>query len=252
MHGVIEGNRLLRDEPEQHLATVATAFGWSEQDTRDELSRVHLVNLPENLAFFAGTIDAAGSFSGIYQSAVQVYGDLIRTPLDADRFAELGPLNSLDKSRRYASQTIAIAPIRTGSQAPLEGQALLSKDIRFFFQPNSAELERDSNQNLEYLDTIKKFLQVSPGSVVLLRGHVDNAMIDEFRRQGGDGLVRSMGLKAVELSKQRSLAVRAALLTRFPKLDESRIEIVGRGWEEPLGGDSDANRRVEVQWFTLE
>jgi NitT/TauT family transport system substrate-binding protein len=30
------------------------------------------------------------------------------------------------------------------------------------------------------------------------------------------------------------------------------VETVGRGWEEPLGTDSDQNRRVEVQWFTLE
>jgi NitT/TauT family transport system substrate-binding protein len=31
-----------------------------------------------------------------------------------------------------------------------------------------------------------------------------------------------------------------------------RIEQVGRGWEEPAGADSGLNRRVEVQWFTLE
>jgi len=31
-----------------------------------------------------------------------------------------------------------------------------------------------------------------------------------------------------------------------------RLDTVGRGWDEPLGSDSDQNRRVEVQWFTLE
>jgi NitT/TauT family transport system substrate-binding protein len=35
-------------------------------------------------------------------------------------------------------------------------------------------------------------------------------------------------------------------------MDAKRIEIVGRGWEEPAGTDSNLNRRVEVQWFTLE
>ena len=34
--------------------------------------------------------------------------------------------------------------------------------------------------------------------------------------------------------------------------NELRIEIVGRGWEEPAGPDAEQNRRVEVQWFTLE
>ena len=64
--------------------------------------------------------------------------------------------------------------------------------------------------------------------------------------------MKSMALKAMELSRQRSIAVRDALLERHKKIDTSRIEAVGRGWEEPSGADSDLNRRVEVQWFTLE
>lgn len=43
-----------------------------------------------------------------------------------------------------------------------------------------------------------------------------------------------------------------ALLERYPGLDPKRIEVVGRGWEEPAGSDSELNRRVEVQWFALE
>ena len=42
-------------------------------------------------------------------------------------------------------------------------------------------------------DTIKRFLQVSPGSTVLLRGHVDNARVNEFREQGGEQLVQEHG-----------------------------------------------------------
>ena len=134
----------------------------------------------------------------------------------------------------------------------LEGDALLSKDIRFFFQPNSAELDNSAKENADYLDTIKGFLQVSPGSIVLLRGHVDDARVEEFRQQGGEALVRQMALKAMELSRQRSQAVREALLKRHPQIKPDRIEVVGRGWEEPAGRDSELNRRVEVQWFTLE
>ncbi|HLA30027.1 MAG TPA: OmpA family protein, partial [Pseudomonas sp.] len=132
------------------------------------------------------------------------------------------------------------------------GDALLSKDIRFFFEPNSAELDKQAKANQDYLDTIKQFLQVSPGSIVLLRGHVDNAMVADFERQGGPALLKSMALKAMELSRQRTLAVKAALLARHPGIKDERIELVGRGWEEPLGQDSEQNRRVEVQWFTLE
>jgi NitT/TauT family transport system substrate-binding protein len=49
---------------------------------------VHLSNLPENLAFFEGTIDAAGSFQGIYQSSVLAYGTgLMKNPADPTRLS---------------------------------------------------------------------------------------------------------------------------------------------------------------------
>jgi len=35
-------------------------------------------------------------------------------------------------------------------------------------------------------------------------------------------------------------------------VDAQRIEVVGRGWEEPISAEPDENRRVEVQWFTIE
>jgi NitT/TauT family transport system substrate-binding protein len=252
VHGILEGNRRLRDQQAEHLAVVARAFGWSEDEARDELSRVHLANLPENRAFFAGTIDSAGSFGGIFQSSVLAYGSVIRNPTDAARFADTSFLDALAKQGLYADQKIAIAPIKTATQGALEGDPLLSKDIRFFFEPNSATLDKGSPQNVEYLDVIKRFLQVSPGSTVVLRGHVDNAMVDEFRRQGGEPLVKSMALRAMELSRQRALAVSEALRERHKGIDASRIEALGRGGEEPAGPDSEKNRRVEVQWCPLE
>lgn len=252
VHGLLDGNRRVRDEPDAHVATIAKAFQWSDADTRDELSKVHLSNLPENQAFFAGTIDSAGSFNGIFQSSVLAYGKLIKNPADPARFLDGKPLEALKGQAEFAKQTIAIAPIKTRDGGSLEGDALLSKDIRFFFEPNSAVLDRDAEQNQQYLDSIKNFLQVSPGSIVVLRGHVDNARMSEFEREGGQALVRNMALKAMELSRQRSQAVRDALLRKHPNLAADRIEVVGRGWEEPAGPDSDLNRRVEVQWFTLE
>lgn len=252
VHGLLEGNRQLRDNPQANAGVVAKAFGWTEAQTLEELSKVHLSNLPENLAFFDGSIDSAGSFQGIFQSSVLAYGALIKNPADPARFADVQYLKALDGSGQFKGQSIAIAPIRTTGKVALEGDALLSKDIRFFFEANSAVLDKQAKENQDYLDTIKKFLQVSPGSVVLLRGHVDNGMVADFERQGGSALVRSMALKAMELSRERADAVKEALLARHPGIKEDRIELVGRGWEEPLGQDSEQNRRVEVQWFTLE
>ncbi|HET9472344.1 MAG TPA: phosphate ABC transporter substrate-binding/OmpA family protein [Steroidobacteraceae bacterium] len=253
VHGILEGNRRLRDQQAENIGVVAKAFKWTEEEARDELSRVHLSNLPENRAFFAGTIDSAGSFGGIFQSSVLAYGNVIRNPTDPARFVDTTALDALAKRGLFAEQKIAIAPIRTTTQASLEGDPLLSKDIRFFFEANSSNLDRNAPQNQEYLATIKRFLQVSPGSTVLLRGHVDNARVAEFRQQGGEQLVQSMALKAMELSRQRAMAVSDSLLAKYPEIDKSRIEAVGRGWEEPTGSSDNAeNRRVEVQWFTIE
>jgi NitT/TauT family transport system substrate-binding protein len=252
VHGLLEGNRMVRDNQAAHLDLIGKAFKWDRDQTKTELAKVHLSNLPENLAFFSGAIDAAGSFGGIYQSAIYAYGgDLIKDPVDGDRFVDLEHLRALEKSGAYADQKVTIAPIKTTGAAPVEMDPLLSKDIRFLFAPNSANLDLDNQDNIKNLDAIKRLLQVSPGSTVLLRGHVDNSLVEDFRRKGGDQFVRQMALKSVEFSKQRAGEIKRLLIERH-SVDPARLDVIGRGWEEPLGTDAEQNRRVEAQWFTLE
>jgi NitT/TauT family transport system substrate-binding protein len=250
--GLLYGNKLVRDNPESQLAVVGKAFKWDAEETRAELAKVHLSNLPESMAFFSGAIDMAGSFGGIYQSAVYAYGkEFIKDPPPAERFLDLAPLNALAASGAYKDEKIAIQPIRSAAGGSVETDPLLSKDIRFLFLPNSAQLDMTKPDNIQKLESIKQLLQVSPGSTVLLRGHVDDAMIAEFKKQGGDPFVRQMALKAVELSKNRAGEIRRLLIERN-KIDPARIETIGRGWDEPASKDSEQNRRVEVQWFTVE
>jgi NitT/TauT family transport system substrate-binding protein len=252
VQGLLEGNRMVRDRPDAYLDVVGRAFKWSRDETKAELARVHLSNLPENLAFFSGAIDEAGSFGGIYQSAVLAYGsDLVKDPPGAERFVDLKYLQAIDKSGLFKEQKVAIAPIRMGSAATLETNPLLSKDIRFMFEPNQDKLDMSIQDNVKNLEAIKKLLQVSPGSTVLLRGHVDNALVTEFRKQGGEAYVRQQALRAMELSKKRADEIRRILVEKY-QVDAKRLDVVGRGWEEAAGTDSAANRRVEVQWFTIE
>jgi NitT/TauT family transport system substrate-binding protein len=252
VQGLLEGNRMVRDRPDQHLDVIGRAFKWSRDDTKAELAKVHLSNLPENRAFFSGAIDAAGSFGSIYQSAVLAYGsDLIKDPPDPSRFAVTQALDAIEKSGLFKEQTIAIAPIRSGGGPSVEGDPLLTKDIRFFFEPNSSTLDMANQENIRNLDSIKRMLQVSPGSTMLLRGHVDNAQVAKFRQTGGEAYVRQMALRAMELSKNRAAEIRRLLIEKY-SVDAKRLDIVGRGWEEPAGPDSAMNRRVEVQWFTIE
>jgi NitT/TauT family transport system substrate-binding protein len=258
--GLMEGNRMVRDNPSaETLDVIGKAFKWDAQKTKDELAKVHLANLPENLAFFSGAIDAAGSFEGIYQSAVYAYGnDLIKDPLPPKRFLELSHLQALEQSGAYKDQVVAIAPIRSQiTGAPLEENPLLSKDIRFQFLPNDSKLDLGQQENLARLESIKQLLKVSPGSVVLLRGHVDDARVAEFRKQGGERYVRDMGLKAMQLSQDRANEIKRLLIER-QGIDAKRIDTRGLGWNEPVSTEpdptkrSELNRRVEVQWFTVE
>ena len=252
VQGVLEGNRMVRDRPDAYLDVVGRAFKWTPEKTRAELSHVHLANLPENLAFYSGRIDDAGSFGGIYQSAVLAYGStLISNPPSAERFVDIRHLQAMEKSGLFKEQKIAIAPIRGGGGPAVETNPLLSKDIRFLFEPNTPTLDLTNQSNVQSLEDIKKLLQVSPGSTVLLRGHVDNALVPEFRKQGGDAYVRSQALKAIELSQKRADEIKRVLIEK-QHVDAKRLDAVGRGWEEPAGADSAQNRRVEVQWFTLE
>ncbi|HEY7450830.1 MAG TPA: phosphate ABC transporter substrate-binding/OmpA family protein [Vicinamibacterales bacterium] len=252
VHGLLEGNRMVRERPDNYLDVVGRAFKWTRDETKSELASVHLSNLPENLAFFSGEIDEAGSFGGIYQSAIYAYGSaLVKDPIDSERFVDLTHLQALDKSGIYKDQKIAIAPIRTAATGTLESDPLLSKDIRFLFEPNSAMLDLANQENVANLDAIKRLLQVSPGSTLLLRGHVDNALVSKFREQGGEAYVRTQALRAMELSKNRAGEIRRLLVEKY-NIASMRIDIVGRGWEEPVAAESERNRRVEVQWFTIE
>ena len=252
VEGLLEGNRMVRDNPAPQLDIIGKAFKWDKTQTKAELEKIHLSNLPENMAFFTGGIGAAGSFGGIYQSAVLAYGnELIKDPVDGDRFLEMVPLKSLEKSGAFAEQKASIAPIRTTAQPAIEGNPILSKNIRFLFNQNSTSLDTNDTGNMKSLEAINQMLQVSPGSTILLRGHVDNSKVEEFRKSGGEAYVRSMALRAVELSKNRAAEIKRLLIENF-KIDSTRIEILGRGWEEPIGIDAEQNRRVEAQWFTVE
>jgi NitT/TauT family transport system substrate-binding protein len=254
VQGLLEGNKMVRDNQDAHVDVVAKAFKWTREQARGELLKVHLSNLPENLAFFSGAIDAAGSFGGIYQSAALAYGsELVKDPPDPSRFVDLKALEGIQKAGLFKDQKIAIAPIRTGGSggSTVETNPLLSKDIRFMFEPNSADLDMQNQSNMTNLESIKKLVQVSPGSTILLRGHVDNALVDEFRKRGGEGYVRQQALRAIELSRKRAAEIKRLLVEKY-NVAADRLDVVGRGWEEPAGSDSDKNRRVEVQWFTIE
>jgi NitT/TauT family transport system substrate-binding protein len=128
---------------------------------------------------------------------------------------------------------------------------LLTKQIRFHFQPNSSDLDLADTSNQDALKDLLNLLKLTPGSLLMLRGHLDNSKVDEFKKQG-EAFYRKQAVRAVEQSKSRAESVKAALLKNVT-LDAKRVDTEGRGWDEPLPGvKPEENRRVEVQLFTLE
>lgn len=249
--GLLEGNRQVRDHQHSCLDLIAKTFGWDLEKTKAELAKVHFSNLPENQAFFSGSMDSVTSFATIYRSAVLAYGgEFVQDPGDGSHFLDLKHLAALEQSGAFTGQAVAIVPIGR-APSPTSKNPLLSVDIRFQFEPNNFTLRLDLPENLRNLEAIHEMLQVSPGSIILLRGHVDNAMIGEFRKKGGDAFVRQMSLRAVELSKHRALEIKRLLVERY-EIDHARLKTAGLGWEAPLGADHESNRRVEAQWFTVE
>lgn len=256
VEGMLLHNDKVRANPEPHLKAIADAFKayeWTVDDAREELSKVHLSNLPENLAFFRGAIDEAGSFASVFQTANLAYGsELQPSPVSSSFFSDTKALEAIAAAGTLSSQVASIQPIRSNDQAPIEQDPLLTRDIRFYFLPNSAQLDMAKKENHDFLSNINHLLGVSPGSMILLRGHVDDLQKATFQKQGGPALVQKMALKAIELSRQRADEVMNQLILKYPAITKDRLEVVGRGWDEPAGKNSDLNRRVEVQWFTVE
>jgi NitT/TauT family transport system substrate-binding protein len=253
VQGILEGNAMVRAEPDKYLDVVGKPFKWNADKTKSELAKVHLANLPENSAFFAGTLDSAGGFGYIYETANYVYGkDLIGKAFDGEKFLDLAGLKSAAANAVFKDQKASITPLKS-KQTSVEGSdnPILSKDIRFFFKPNSSKLEANQKENVEGLEGIRQMLRVSPGSTVLLRGHADGSLVAGVRKDQGENKAREMMISLKTLSKSRCQEIKDILQEKFG-IDASRIESQGVGAEEPTGKGPDADRRVEVQWFTVE
>ena len=189
VQGLLEGNRMVRDRPDQYLDVVGRSFKWSRDDTKSELANVHLSNLPENLAFFSGAIDAAGQL----REHLPVGGPRLRQRPDQGSAGR----EPLRQPRRAAGDREERA--LQGSEGrdradPLGRRRDRSKPIRCSARTSASCSRRTprrstmSNQeNLKNLEAIKRLLQVSPGSTLLLRGHVDNAHGRRVPPQGRRG-----------------------------------------------------------------
>ncbi|HVT80639.1 MAG TPA: phosphate ABC transporter substrate-binding/OmpA family protein [Phycisphaerae bacterium] len=256
--GLLHGNEMVRDNPTANWEVVGKAFKWDRAKTLAELQKVHLSNLPEQTAFFSAGIAQGGSFANIFQSAVDLYTtdfkELKETPIDSDYFYRGDALKAAAASGAYKSQVAAIKPLEstTGSA---ERDPVLSKDIRFEFVALSHDLDPSKNDmNNTNLEAIKRILDISPGSHILLLGHADPTSTADARKNLSPDALQRVNNEAKQLSKDRAVEIYNQLIKRY-NVDPKRLETVGMGYDKPVTmnmAEAARNRRVEVQWFTLE
>jgi NitT/TauT family transport system substrate-binding protein len=254
VEGILTGVDMIGRDPQNTLPIAAKAFSMSIDELKKSIQEVHVSNHAENLAFFTAQPGETGNFNELYYTAVYAYGkEIIANPIAPEKLVNRSYLDAIAQEGLFAGQTVALGPIKTSEKAEvLEKNPLLTKQIRFLFQPNSAELDIADTGNQQALTDLTNLLKFMPGSFILLRGHLDNTKVAEFQAKG-DAYYRKMAVRAIEQSKQRAESVKAALLKAAPNVDASRVDTEGRGWDEPLpGARPEDNRRVEVQLFTLE
>ena len=254
VEGILTGVDMINRDPQNTLPIAAKAFNMPVEELKKSIQEVHLSNHVENLQFFSTEAGQTGNFNELYYTAVYAYGkEVIANPIAPEKLVNRSHLDAIAQEGLFAGQTVGLGPIKTAEKTEvLERNPLLTKQIRFMFQPNSAELDLADQSNQQALTDLTNLLKVMPGSYILLRGHLDNTKIAEFQAKG-EAYFRKMSVRAVEQSKLRAESVKAAMLKASPGIEVTRLDTEGRGWDEPLpGAKPEDNRRVEVQLFTLE
>jgi NitT/TauT family transport system substrate-binding protein len=259
VEGILVGTEEIRKNPDRTLPIAAQAF--KDEDTnkpisleemRELMRDVHLSNHAENMLFFSNETGQVGTFNDIYLTALYAYGRDTTTAIQPQKLTNRSYLEELATQPLFQGQRVELGPIKSAERAsPLESDPVLTKQIRFQFEPNSTNLDRGDKDNQKALDDLSKLLQRAPGSYLVLRGHMDTSNVATFKAEGQARYAR-LSKQAVEHSRLRAESVKDVLIKEY-KIDPKRIETEGRGWDEPLPGAShDDNRRVEVHWYTLE
>jgi NitT/TauT family transport system substrate-binding protein len=256
--GLLAGNQLLKSNPAIYAPIVSSAFGWEQGEIADELKKVHLANLPENLAFFNGSIITGGSYSYLFETATEIYSPQLNGPkMDYKAVVYSSGLEVADKSGRYdgQEQSITYIDIEGIGEAPAP---VLQKSIILEFGPNSAELDPDLGDNRYAIANLQKnlrtLMQIAPGSQIILEGHADALILNDFvkspegQRPESAKKISNSKLTLRHLSERRCESLKQFIITDSG-VDKERITAVGRGVDVPTGRGPEHDRRVEVQWI---
>ncbi len=265
VQSMIEGAATVQRDPASALAGMAQFYKLSggAAEAKGMLEDVHLANLPESRMFFA--LDNPIGAQKIFLLSQEYNKALGILPQDAsyepERVIASSPLEAAAKSGRFADQKNEIATSFNRKSAfdiaDLENQRVVMKnDIRLYFEAQRLDFDPKSSseevrQNLRLLDKVAEQMGFMGTTVVKLVGHLDTSRVQEYKAKGQQAYIEASA-QAKLISKKRAEFVKKLMVERW-HIEAERIVTEGRGWDSPISADDpDRNRRVEVQFLSLE
>jgi ABC-type nitrate/sulfonate/bicarbonate transport system substrate-binding protein len=265
VRGIFDAMESLKTDTARAKAAELMAAGYNipATDTLAMLGDAHSTNWAENYQFFINRNNPA-NFERIWKQAYYLYrrvGAITNPPVPFDQVMDFSVIQKLAAEPKYAETKDEYAralPPKTLSQIRAENEEILTNTIVIHFFPNSWDLRKrivrridgreveepyDAGVNL-VLDETGALAKQFGNARIVIEGHTDASM---------KGQVPASMVK--ELSRQRALAVKEALVEKF-EFDENRFAFDGVGWDRPADpehpDDHAKNRRVEIKVYSAE
>jgi len=265
VRGIFDAMEALKTDASRAKAAELMAAGYNipATDTLAMLGDAHSTNWAENYQFFLNRNNPA-NFERIWKQAYYLYrriGAISNPPVPFDQVMDFSVIQKLGAEPKYAETKDEYAralPPKTLSQIRAENEEILTNTIVIHFFPNSWDLRKRIVRRIDgreveepydagvdlVLDEVGSLAKQFGNARIVVEGHTDASM---------KGQVPASMVK--ELSRQRALAVKDALVEKF-EFDENRFAADGVGWERPADpehpGDHAKNRRVEIKVYSAE
>jgi len=261
VEAVVEGTQMIDTTTYNAMATFYKLKSAGE--AKAMLDDVHLANFTEMKMFFEDT-NPIGAYK-VFLLSQEYYKQMgVIAPAnsyDPERVLTNTIMAKIDATGAYKNQKNMMIDSFNKKAAfdisDLENQrVVLTNDVKLFFEAQKLEFDLNSGtpemiENKRMLNTVSEQTKFLATTVVKLIGHLDTAKVEEFKSAGNQKFIEASA-QAKLVSKKRAEYVKKLLVETYG-VDPERIITEGRGWSDPIeGGEPEANRRVVVQFISLE
>lgn len=255
---------LKSDEARQKVAQLmASGYSLPAADALSMLGDAHSTNWAENYQFFMNKNNPT-NFERVWGQAYYLYrriGKITHQPVPFNQVMDFSVIAKLGTEEKYSSQVDEYATqFVPKSTSDIRGaEEILTNTVVIHFFPNNFDLykkvtvqegdktiEKLYDPNVELvLEEIGKLAGQFGTANIIIEGHADSSM----KGKASANLVK-------ELSQNRALSVKDALLKKFSNLDPNQFNAEGLGWERPADpadpNNHARNRRVEIKIYPAE